>query len=742
MATLLTNTNELTSVADAIRAKGGTSNQLIYPNGFISAINNISPSLQTKSVTYTPTTSQQTDTITADSGYDGLSELDVTIEAVTTTNLTASNIVSGVTVKVGTATDDDSVISVTGTASGGGNTCMLTNSGSVNSARVTYNGISYYTANDSFTFSSGDTLTIYCNYGDTNHIIINGVIVASGSSGSATRYNFTLPSCDIEITFSLSMGLSKILISVPSLSITTNGTYDVGDYGYADVNVSPTLQSKTVTPTTAQQTITADSGYDGLSSVVVSGDTNLQASKIANGESIFGVTGTYGQYYNIYKSLATNSNYSCLTSTVEDVQDWCDSLSTITDRMFEGRNFGGTFTFTNATYIGGGAFARARAWNIGTQHYFSVCFPNASYIGSYAFYNNFGLKSIDCPRVTAISGSAFYECRELTTVSFPLCSSMQSYAFYECYSLASANFPVLSIVPSLGFKQCSSLTTAIFPQVTILNNQAFESCNKLVTISFPNATFISTLAFASCSALSSAYFPNVSVIGISAFINCMSLTEVNFPKAQTISSYAFSGCKSLTTASFPICTYIGDRAFHFNDHLLSIDCPECTYIGSSAFADCRALSIAYFSSCTSIGQYAFATGYELTTISLPLCTNIGSFAFNNCPKLTTVNIPAVTTIGYMAFADCTSLTTISLSTVISIHSYAFQNCYNLISLNLTGISSVPELSGGSWTFRSTPIGGYSTSAGQYGSVYVPASLYSSFLTTSGWSTISSRIVSV
>ena len=49
-----------------------------------------------------------------------------TIEAVTTTNLSAANIVSGVTVKVGTATDDDSVASVTGTASGSSSFAVAT----------------------------------------------------------------------------------------------------------------------------------------------------------------------------------------------------------------------------------------------------------------------------------------------------------------------------------------------------------------------------------------------------------------------------------------------------------------------------------------------------------------------------------------------------------------------------------------------------------------------------------------
>ena len=38
MAEYLTNTTDLTAVADAIRAKGGTAAQLVYPSGFVSAI--------------------------------------------------------------------------------------------------------------------------------------------------------------------------------------------------------------------------------------------------------------------------------------------------------------------------------------------------------------------------------------------------------------------------------------------------------------------------------------------------------------------------------------------------------------------------------------------------------------------------------------------------------------------------------------------------------------------------------
>lgn len=142
------------------------------------------PTLQDKTVY--PSSSDQS--ITADVGYDGLGT--VTAKAVTTTNLTAANIVSGVTVEVGDADDSDRILSVTGTASTGvqyGPTdypilIKNTRTGTVALARVTYDSITTFGAMNA-NISSGATSTYSDMVTDGTHIWIRP------NQGSTVKYN-------------------------------------------------------------------------------------------------------------------------------------------------------------------------------------------------------------------------------------------------------------------------------------------------------------------------------------------------------------------------------------------------------------------------------------------------------------------------------------------------------------------------------------------------------------------------
>ena len=235
--------------------------------------------LQAKSAT--PTTSQQV--IEPDNDKDGLSS--VTVAAVTSSidaNISAGNIKKDVTILGVTGNFDpqpnlDSV-NVTPTTSAQ----QITPSSPVDG----YNEINV----------AAVTAAIDANIAAGN--IKEGVTIL-GVQG--TVHEGITPTGNINIT------------DTQSTDVTNYATAQVVDANLAAGNIksgvtilgvsgsySPTvsLQSKTATPTTSQQVISADSGYDGLDEVTVSAvtsaiDANIVAGNIKDGVTILGVTGDY-----------------------------------------------------------------------------------------------------------------------------------------------------------------------------------------------------------------------------------------------------------------------------------------------------------------------------------------------------------------------------------------------------------------------------------------------------------------
>lgn len=159
---------------------------------------------------------------------------------------------------------------------------------------------------------------------------------------------------------------------------------------------------------------------------------------------------------------------------------------------------------------------------------------------------------------------------------------------------------------------------------------------------------------------------------------------------------------------------------------------------SNAFYSCSILTSVEFTLCTNIGAAAFCSCVNLTSASFPECITIETNAFRACSSLVSISFPRCQNIGSGAFRACDGLTSVLLPVCANIENSAFRSCYMLTSLYLPG-SSLCAL-GHSSAFQSTPIGGFSSYAGQFGSIYVPASLLSAYQTASNWSYFSGRFV--
>lgn len=126
--------------------------------------------------------------------------------------------------------------------------------------------------------------SVYCNSSGGTPSTINSKHILSTSklfkAGSALA--ISVPVAQFGTATAADVAKGKTFTSSAGLKVT--GTKEES---------TPTLQEKTVTPAASEQTVTPDSGYDGLSNVVVEGDANLVSGNIKSGVTIFGVAGSY-----------------------------------------------------------------------------------------------------------------------------------------------------------------------------------------------------------------------------------------------------------------------------------------------------------------------------------------------------------------------------------------------------------------------------------------------------------------
>ena len=281
-------------------------------------------------------------------------------------------------------------------------------------------------------------------------------------------------------------------------------------------------------------------------------------------------------------------------------------------------------------------------------------------------------------------------------------SMIGEYAFWSCNDLIGASVDACLEISSYAFAYCGSLSSVYAPSCQHIRGGAFSSCSKLQYASFPQCVSVQASAFMACPSLSYASFPLCEYIGIYAFQSCKSMTSIYFPKVSSVNAYAFYTCSRIT----------------------SVDMPSCVFVGSSTFNGCGSIEYVSMPLVKTIGQYGFAACINLQSIELPECTMVSSSAFQRCTGLSSVSLP-----------KCGN-----------IYGYAFLSCYNLINLYVASYSTAWTTSicalQNSTAFNSTPIGGYSESAGMYGSIYVPSSLLATYQSATNWALFSDRFVGV
>lgn len=308
------NEEDFANVADAIRAKGGTTEKLHFPNDFITAIAAIETApkvdlgqynLESKTVSSLSPTSSQI--ITPSSGYYGLSQ--VIVPAIPTTyadtsgtTAVASNILAGKKVIGANRT------TITG---------AMANNGAVNDHIDSAHNI--YTIPEGYHNGKGTVTGISTSDADaTSSDILAGKtayvkdVKVTGAIATKTATDLTASGATVTVpsgyyaedttkSIAITTQATPTITVDSSGLITASATQTAGYVASSQKSATKQLTTQaatTITPGTSNKTAVTSGKYT-TGSIVVKGDSNLKAANIKKGTSIFGITGTYDNSENI-----------------------------------------------------------------------------------------------------------------------------------------------------------------------------------------------------------------------------------------------------------------------------------------------------------------------------------------------------------------------------------------------------------------------------------------------------------
>ena len=364
------------------------------------------------------------------------------------------------------------------------------------------------------------------------------------------------------------------IIPTGTKDITANGTYDVGEFASAEVNV---VQSK--------YGVT----FDAWISDVDSGGNPKQTS--GSGTPVFTGVRSITDFWLCGRFL-NNKNIVGIVSFPDLLNV---TSSNPCNNAFKGSNITGFSAPLLETVSGDSAFSGAFEYclNLTSVNLNSL----RSVTGSSAFYDAFRsspITSISLPALKTINNYsafayAFYGCESLTSADLSALESVGgnyaiNYMFYGCSALTSVNLSSLKTVEnafslSFMFQGCTALPSINLSSLETINGQnsfsnIFNGCSSLSSVNLSKlesatGAQVFSEAFANCSSLETITFTKLSLLsGASIFLrcfsNCTSLQTVSFPALKTTS---FSTYTNQFNRMLLGCT---DVTVHFPSNLQSV----------------------------------------------------------------------------------------------------------------------------------------------------------------------------
>lgn len=456
-------------------------------------------------------------------------------------------------------------------------------------------------------------------------------------------------------------------------------------------------ETKTVNPTTSQQTVSPSSGKNGITELVVNAvtsaiDSNIVAGNIKKDVSILGVTGSYegGSATLIAKTITANGTYSASS-------DNADGYSSVIVDVEGGGDSGGEFLVKVIDYDG----TILKQDHLNTGATFTLP-SNPSHTG-------LTFQTWSSP--VAITNSTITVGNSDITIG-ALYTTTSELSEFDITLTASTGLTVnLKLNGTKNWGDGTSDTATSHTYATA--GDYTITCNgTTITSSSSSGLFAQS----------------------SSSINYY-VKEVRLAEISTIPNYTFAYCRSLRHVSLSnSVTSIGTNAFYYDYALTSLTLPtNITAISNNLCYYCSSLeSVVIPSNVSSIGSSAFYYCSSLLSVSIPNnVSNISGSAFQYCYSLVLVYIPPCT-IGTNIFQYCYSLYKIIVDNISTINSSTFLNDYSAVEYNFINYSSVPTLSN---------INAFSN-INAICRIKVPSSLESTWKTENYWSTYADYIVGV